>query len=197
MVGPLCLVTETAFIIARLFPLLFLQGVGLRLRWSVRAEPEKIGREHANLPLVVLVLGILASSDELREPGRPLEEGDKAETRYQGPSIGDLCRDDAPDPQREPDALLDCKVGVPAPRPQSGGYEASLQVTFREALWYLAGRLVLLLGILEICFMSGARLCQIADLRAHLWLTPLLLISKPFRRNESDLEDDKDNIRQS
>lgn len=168
MVAPPRLVTETASIIARLFLLLVFQSAGLRLRRSERAKTEKIGREHANLTLVVLVLGIFPSSDEFSEPGRPLEEGDKAETRYQGPRIGDLCRYDAPDPQREPDGLLDCKVGVPAPRPQAGGYKPSLQVIFREALWYLAGRLILLLGILEICFMSVARLCQIAVLRARL-----------------------------
>lgn len=197
MVAPPRLVTETASIIARLFLLLFLQGFGLRLRRSVRAKPENIGREHANLPLVVLVRGIFSSSDELSKPGRPLEERDKAEPRYQGPSIGNLCRDEAPDSQREPDALLNRKVGVPAPCPQAGGYKASLQVIFREALWYLAGRLVLLLGILEVCFMSVARLCQIDAWRARLRLTPLLLISKPFRRNESDLEDGEDNIRPS
>lgn len=196
VVAPPRLVNETASISVDLFLLLLFQGFGLGLRF-VRAETEKVGREHANLPLVVLVLGVFPSSDELREPGRPLEESDKTETRYQGPSIGNLCRDDAPDPQREPDALFDRKVGVPAPCPQARGYKASLQVIFRKALWHLAGRLVLPLRILEICFASVAKLCQIDTSCARLWLTPLLLIGKPFRCDQPNLEESKGNIRPS
>lgn len=108
---------DNASLSVHLFLLLLLQGVGPGLRRCVRPKPEKIGRKHADLLLVFLILGILSSGDELCEPGRPLEEEDKAETRYQSPSIRHLRRDIAPEPQREPNALLDRKVGVPAPCP--------------------------------------------------------------------------------
>lgn len=152
---------NTAPLSAYLFLLLLLQGVGPGLRRLIRAKPEKIGCKHANLLLIFLVLGIFPSCDELREPGRPLEEGDKAETRNQSPSIRHLRRDNAPEPQRKPDTLLDRKIGVPAPRPEARGIETSLQVVFRKALWHLASRLIFSLGILEICFMSMPKSCQV------------------------------------
>lgn len=45
--------------------------------------------------------------------------------------------------------------------------------------------------------MSVAKLCETDALPACLWLTPLLLIRKPFRYDKSNLEDSEGNIRQS
>ncbi len=124
----------------------------IALRRPVRGQRGR--QEHAHGVLVALVLRVLAGADELRQPGRPLEEEAQRGGADAGPAVQRVGGVAAPLVQGEPDQLLGGAVGVPAVGPEPRGYKATLEVGLGVGAGNLSVLSVLVLGVLEIwmCF---------------------------------------------
>lgn len=138
-----------------------LDNLGLRL-----AVPKhRRGHEHADLLLILAVLGVLAGSNQLREPRRSLEQHDQERGAGKGVAVQHLGRVATPLVQHEPDHLLSEEVGVAAVSPQAPGHETTVEILLRPA----AGHLL----VLEVRVLGGL-------------VVPLLAVGNVLAQDEAD-----------
>jgi hypothetical protein len=80
-----------------------------------------------------------------------LEEDEVGHGACEGPVEHHIGRPASPLIENDPDRLLSCEVGVPAPRPETGYDEAAVEIFLLKLVGDLGAFLVILLCVLVVC----------------------------------------------
>lgn len=122
----------------------------LVLWWGRLVRPDR-REEHANLPLILLVLRVFPRRDQLGQPSRPLKQHNQGSSTDASEAVEVVGGVTAPLVKGKPDCLLGKEIRVSAVREQAGSAEPSLKILLAEALAKFTVVFVGVLGFLECC----------------------------------------------